>query len=106
MNGHRSGFSPGSIASVPQSIAQPAESLEVNVTGTQNVLLAARDSGVRRVVYASSSSVYGDSLTLPKDESMLPHPLSPYAVHKLTGEYLAEVFTRYIWPGDSSTPLL
>lgn len=87
-------FHQGALASVPRSIADPVASLETNVNGTQNVLLAARDAGVRRVVYASSSSVYGDTPTLPKSEDMPPNPMSPYAVHKLTGEMLCRVFTR------------
>jgi nucleoside-diphosphate-sugar epimerase len=87
-------FHQAALASVPRSIADPVTSLEANVTGTQNVLLAARDVGVRRVVYASSSSVYGDTPTLPKHEEMLPTPMSPYAVQKLTGELLCTVFTR------------
>ena len=86
-------FHQGALASVPRSIADPVGSLETNINGTQNVLLAARDSGVRRVVYASSSSVYGNTPTLPKREDMPPHPMSPYAVQKLTGELLCGVFT-------------
>jgi nucleoside-diphosphate-sugar epimerase len=87
-------FHQAALASVPRSIADPVGSLETNINGTQNVLLAARDAGVRRVVYASSSSVYGDTPTLPKREDMSPHPMSPYAVQKLTGELLCGVFTR------------
>jgi nucleoside-diphosphate-sugar epimerase len=87
-------FHQGALASVPRSIAHPIEALETNINGTQNVLLAARDASVRRVVYASSSSIYGDTPTLPKHEQMPAHPLSPYAVHKLTGELLCETFTR------------
>ena len=87
-------FHQGALASVPRSIADPIGSLETNINGTQNVLLAARDSGVRRVVYASSSSVYGDTPTLPKREDMPTHPMSPYAVQKLSGELLCGVFTR------------
>src|SRR5581483_5148662 len=87
-------FHQGALASVPRSIANPVLSLETNINGTQNVLLAARDAGVRRVVYASSSSVYGNTPTLPKHEAMSTAPLSPYAVQKLTGELLCEVFTR------------
>ncbi len=87
-------FHQGALASVPRSIAHPIESLETNINGTQHVLLAARDAGVRRVVYASSSSIYGDTPMLPKHEQMPAHPMSPYAVHKLTGELLCELFTR------------
>ncbi len=87
-------FHQAALASVPRSIADPVASLETNINGTQNVLLAARDAGVRRVVYASSSSVYGDTPTLPKREDMPTNPLSPYAVQKLTGELLCGVFTR------------
>ena len=87
-------FHQGALASVPRSIADPITSLETNINGTQNILLAARDAGVRRVVYASSSSVYGDTPTLPKHEGMPTKPVSPYAVQKLTGELLCSVFTR------------
>ena len=87
-------FHQGALASVPRSIADPISSLETNINGTQNVLLAARDAGVRRVVYASSSSVYGDTPTLPKSEEMRTNPMSPYALHKLTGELLCGIFTR------------
>ena len=86
-------FHQGALASVPRSIADPVTSLEININGTQNVLQAARDAGVRRVVYASSSSIYGNTPTLPKHEQMQPHPVSPYGIHKLTGELLCEVFT-------------
>ncbi len=87
-------FHQGALASVPRSISDPTTSLETNVNGTQHVLLAARDAGVRRVVYASSSSVYGDTPTLPKHEAMPTAPMSPYAVQKLAGELLCGVFTR------------
>src|SRR2546421_10492681 len=87
-------FHQGALASVPRSIADPVTSLETNINGTQNVLLAARDAGVRRVVYASSSSVYGDAPTSPKHEDMPTNPMSPYAVQKLAGELLCGVFTR------------
>src|SRR6266542_138024 len=70
-------FHQAALASVPRSIAQPVASLETNINGTQNVLLAARDAGVRRVVYASSSSVYGDTPLLPKHEEMPTLPMSP-----------------------------
>ena len=82
-------FHEGAIASVPRSIADPLATNEANVTGTLNVLIAARDCGVRKVVFASSSSVYGDTPTLPKREDMTPQPLSPYAVSKLPGETLS-----------------
>ncbi|NSW78204.1 MAG: SDR family oxidoreductase [Chthonomonadetes bacterium] len=87
-------FHQAALGSVPRSVEDPATTHEVNVTGTFNVLLAARDAGVRRVVYAASSSAYGDTPALPKVESMLPNPLSPYAVSKLVGEYYCQVFTR------------
>ncbi len=75
------------IPSVPRSVANPIESNRANVDGTLNLLVAARDARVKRVVYASSSSLYGDTPTLPKREDMMPNPISPYAVSKLTGEY-------------------
>jgi UDP-glucose 4-epimerase len=87
-------FHQGALASVPRSIGDPSGSLETNIIGTQNVLLASRDQGVRRVVYASSSSVYGDTPVRPKHEGMPTVPMSPYAVQKLTGELLCGVFTR------------
>ena len=80
------------IPSVPRSIHDPIPSHEVNIDGTFNVFRAAAEGGVRRVVYAASSSAYGDSETLPKTESMPPRPKSPYAVQKLVGEYYASVF--------------
>ena len=82
------------LPSVPRSIADPATTHDVGATGTLNVLIAARDCGVKRVVYASSSSVYGDSEELPKHEGMMPNPLSPYAVSKLVGEHYCSVFSR------------
>ena len=87
-------FHQGALASVPRSILDPITTLETNINGTQNVLLAARDAGTRRVVYASSSSVYGNTPTLPKREDMPTHPMSPYAVQKLSAELLCGVFTR------------
>jgi nucleoside-diphosphate-sugar epimerase len=87
-------FHLGALASVPRSIADPIATLETNINGTQNVLIAARDAGVRRVVYASSSSIYGNAPRLPKHEEMPPNPMSPYAVQKLTGELLCRVFTQ------------
>jgi UDP-glucose 4-epimerase len=82
------------LPSVPRSIQDPVTTHEVGATGTLNVLIAARDCGVKRVVYASSSSVYGDSEELPKHEGMIPNPLSPYAVSKLAGEHYCQVFSR------------
>ena len=79
-------FHLGALPSVPRSIQDPLTSNAVNITGTLNVLLAARDAGVRRVVYASSSSVYGASEDLPKREDHHPLPIAPYAVSKLAGE--------------------
>lgn len=87
-------FHQAALPSVPRSIKSPKKSHHVNITGTLNVLLAARDCGVRKVVYASSSSVYGDTPTLPKTEDMLPNPQSPYAVTKLTGEHYCRVFQQ------------
>jgi len=75
------------LASVPRSLQNPVATHHANVTGTLNVLLAARDAGVRRVVYAASSSAYGNTAELPKHEGMVPRPLSPYAVSKLAGEH-------------------
>ncbi|MBN8568771.1 MAG: SDR family oxidoreductase [Ignavibacteria bacterium] len=82
------------LPSVPRSINDPITSNEVNVTGTLNILEAARKNNVQKIVFASSSSVYGDNPKLPKDESMIPNPLSPYAVSKLSGEKYCSVFTR------------
>ena len=83
----------GARGSVPRSVSDPIGTHNANVTGTLHVLIAARDAGVRRVVCASSSSVYGETPTLPKEESMLPVPLSPYALSKLTMEQYAALFT-------------
>jgi nucleoside-diphosphate-sugar epimerase len=80
------------LPSVPRSVQSPIESHECNATGTLNVLVAARDAGVKRVVYASSSSVYGNSPTLPKSEDMPTSPMSPYAVNKLAGENYCTAF--------------
>lgn len=82
------------LTSVARSIENPLATTESNVNGTLNVLIAAREAGVKRVVYASSSSVYGDNPTLPKREEMIPNPLSPYAVSKLSAEYYSQVFYR------------
>ena len=82
------------LPSVPRSINDPITTNEVNVTGTLNILDAAKDAGIKRIVYASSSSVYGDNPELPKREDMLPNPLSPYAVSKLAGEKYCQVFSK------------
>jgi nucleoside-diphosphate-sugar epimerase len=82
------------IPSVPRSVEDPLTSHRANINATLNVLLAARQAGVRRVVYAGSSSAYGDTPTLPKDESMPTSPLSPYALQKLVGEQYGQLFTR------------
>ncbi|MFC1846988.1 SDR family oxidoreductase [Chloroflexota bacterium] len=87
-------FHQAAIPSVPRSIENPQASHDINVTGTLNVLLAARDNDVKKVIYASSSSVYGDTPTLPKVEDMIPNPQSPYAVTKLAGEYYCRVFEQ------------
>lgn len=84
----------GALPSVPRSVQDPLTTNAVNITGTLNVLLASRDEGVRRVVYASSSSVYGESDALPKHEAMAPKPLAPYAVSKLAGENYCQAFSR------------
>lgn len=87
-------FHEAAIPSVPRSVEAPRNTHVASVDGTFSVLLAARDAGVKRVVYAASSSAYGDQPTLPKSEEMSPQPLSPYAVAKLVGEYYCQVFTR------------
>ena len=87
-------FHEAAIPSVPRSVKDPVKSNYANVNGTLNVLVAARDNGVKKVVYASSSSVYGDTPVLPKKEDMSPSPLSPYAVSKLASEYYCQVFTE------------
>jgi UDP-glucose 4-epimerase len=87
-------FHQAAVPSVPRSVAEPALNHDINVNGTFNVLMAAREAGARRVVYAASSSAYGDTETLPKHEEMPPSPLSPYAAAKLFGEYYCQVFTR------------
>jgi UDP-glucose 4-epimerase len=85
-------FHQAAIPSVVRSVEKPAETMLVGVQGTTVVLDAARQSGVRRVVFAASSAAYGDAPTLPKVETMDPKPLSPYAVSKVTGEFLMRVF--------------
>lgn len=87
-------FHQAALPSVPRSIDDPLTTHEYNVTGTLNVLLAARDAGVRRVVYAGSSSAYGDAPDEFKSESLPPSPLSPYGAAKLAGEYYCQAFTH------------
>jgi nucleoside-diphosphate-sugar epimerase len=82
------------IPSVPKSVVDPIGSNRANVDGTVNVLVAARDAGVKRVIYAASSSAYGDTPTLPKHEGMTPDPISPYAVAKLASEHYLKSFYR------------
>jgi nucleoside-diphosphate-sugar epimerase len=86
-------FHQAAIPSVPRSIDDPIPSHETNIDGTFNVLRAAREGNAGRVVYAASSSAYGDTDVLPKIEDMTPHPKSPYALQKLVGEYYCNVFT-------------
>ena len=87
-------FHQAAIPSVQRSVDNPIASNEANVEGTLKMLVAARDCNVRKVVYASSSSAYGDTPTLPKKEEMNPNPKSPYAISKLAGEYYCRVFSE------------
>src|SRR6266478_1297238 len=87
-------FHEAALPSVPRSVANPRETHLASVEATFNLLLAAKEKRVRRLVYAASSSAYGDQPTLPKVESMRPEPLSPYAAAKLAGEHYCQVFTR------------
>ncbi len=87
-------FHVAAIPSVPRSVENPRQTHIASVEATFSLLQAAREKKVRRIVYAASSSAYGDQPTLPKVESMLPEPLSPYAVAKLVGEHYCQVFTR------------
>ncbi len=87
-------FHQAALPSVPRSVENPAETHQACVNATFKLLAAAKDSGVRRFVYAASSSAYGDQEVLPKVETMRPEPLSPYAVAKLTGEYYCSAFNR------------
>ena len=85
-------FHQAALPSVQRSVEDPLTSHAVNAGGTLNILLAAKEAGVRRLIYASSSSVYGDTPTLPKTEEMPPHPLSPYALQKYIGERYGQLF--------------
>ncbi len=87
-------FHEAALASVPRSVADPLSTHHANATGTLNVLLAARDAGVKRVVYAASSSAYGEVTADKQVETMPPHPLSPYGVSKLAGEFYCQAFTQ------------
>jgi nucleoside-diphosphate-sugar epimerase len=87
-------FHEGAVPSVARSVKDPGLSHQANATATLTMLIAARDAGVRRFIYAGSSSVYGNTPTLPKHEGMTPMPLSPYAVGKLMGEHYLRVFAR------------
>jgi len=87
-------FHQAALPSVPRSVENPAETHQACVNGTFNVLLKAKEAGVKRLVYAASSSAYGDQPTLPKIETMRPEPLSPYAGAKLMGEYYCQIFSR------------
>jgi len=94
LKGKRYVFHEAAIPSVPRSIKDPLRTNEANVTGTLKLLLAARDCGVEKVIFASSSSVYGDTPTLPKREGMEPRPMSPYALTKLAGEHYCRLFSE------------
>ncbi|HAX61806.1 MAG TPA: LPS biosynthesis protein WbpP [Elusimicrobia bacterium] len=87
-------FHEAALRSVPRSIDDPGSTNDVNITGTLNLLIAAKNAKVKRFIYASSSSVYGDTKELPKKELQKPQPISPYAVSKLTGEYYCQVFSK------------
>jgi len=87
-------FHEAALPSVPRSVAAPAETHQACVNGTFNVLLRSKEEGVKRLIYAASSSAYGDQATLPKVESMRPEPLSPYSAAKLVGEYYCSVFNQ------------
>lgn len=87
-------FHEAAIPSVPRSIENPVASHEANVNGTLNVLIASRDNKAKKVVFASSSSIYGDTPKLPKQEDMIPNPQSPYAANKIAAEYYCQVFNK------------
>ena len=85
-------FHQAAFVSVPRSVVEPKICCETNINGTLNVLESSKNAGVKKVVYAASSSAYGETPTLPKVETMVPSPLSPYAISKLTGEYYCRVY--------------
>ena len=87
-------FHMAALVSVPESMAKPGECVDINVHGLLNVLEAAAAAGVKNVVFASSAAIYGDNPTVPKLETMLPEPKSPYAITKLDGEYYLDLFNR------------
>lgn len=87
-------FHEAALVSVPDSINRPRDNHDINITGTLNILEAARVNGVKRVVFASSAAVYGDNPELPKREEMLPEPKSPYAMAKLAGEHYLKVYAE------------
>ncbi|MBI2868994.1 MAG: SDR family oxidoreductase [Chloroflexi bacterium] len=87
-------FHEAALARVPRSVADPLGTNETNITGTLNTLIAARENGVRKVIYAASSSAYGETSIMPLREDMPVNPISPYAVSKLTGEHYCDVFRR------------
>ncbi len=87
-------FHEAALPSIIRSVKAPNTTNDVNITGTLNLLEASKVNKVKRIIYASSSSIYGDSLTLPKREDMIPNPLSPYAVSKIAGEHYMKVFQR------------
>ncbi|MBC7900470.1 MAG: SDR family oxidoreductase [Saprospiraceae bacterium] len=87
-------FHEAALPSVPRSVDNPAETHQACVNGTFNLLVKSRDAGVKRLIYAASSSAYGDQEVLPKVETMAPEPMSPYAAAKLTGEYYCRVFNQ------------
>ena len=92
--------------SVPRSVKDPIESNRINIDGTLNVLVAARDAKVKRIVFAASSSAYGETPTLPKVETMRPMPISPYGITKFVGELYLNVFGRCYGLGECSPPVL
>lgn len=97
MRGVQYVFHLAAMISVPESMAKPVDCVEVNTIGTLNVLRAAADAGVRKLCLSSSAAIYGDNPEVPKRETMIPEPKSPYAVTKLSGEYYCGMFSREGW---------